>query len=74
MADTDPNSATSALGIEDLRITTGTVTVRWKGGRKARQFVEFSPAPGTGGAWTAVATNEPQTSVTNTFVHDAGTA
>jgi len=62
-ADTDPNLAGSVLKFTGIQAGNGQVTLNWKGGQAARQILKQASQPG--GPWTAVYTNNPPTTVTN---------
>lgn len=64
-ADTHPKLACSVLRFTRLGATNGTVTLHWTGGESARQIVRQASA--ATGPWTAIFTNVPPTSITNSL-------
>ncbi len=64
-AGTNPNLARSALRFTHISATNGAVTLRWTGGESARQVVQQANA--ATGTWTAILTNGPPTSITNSL-------
>ena len=72
VADTDPNDASSYLGLIGLCPSNGGVWVEWKGGQKAKQYLECCPdLTSTTEQWVAIYTNNPITPLTNSVL-DAG--
>jgi hypothetical protein len=69
-AGTDPANAASWLGIESVQASGAGMTVRWKGGTVATQYLEVSESL-IDGRWRVIFTNVPPTSVSTTFI-DAG--
>jgi len=64
-AGTNPNSAASVLKFTDIQSSDGNVTLKWTGGQSVRQVVQ--QASGLTGAWSAIFTNLPPTSITNSI-------
>jgi hypothetical protein len=67
-ADTDPTDPGSNLSFEPPEMTRDGLLLRWHGGVRSRQWLEACEsltAPTDG--WRALWTNEPSTSVTNSF-------
>ena len=64
-ADTDPNSAASVLKFINIEPSVTNVTLRWTGGQSVRQVVQ--QANDVAGTWTAIFTNLPPTSITNSL-------
>ncbi len=64
-ADTDPNSASSVLRFINIEPSVTNVTLRWTGGQSVRQVVQ--QANDVAGTWTAIFTNLPPTSITNSL-------
>jgi 1,4-alpha-glucan branching enzyme len=62
-ADTDPNSASSVLKFINIQTGNGQIILNWKGGQAARQILKQASQPG--GPWTAIYTNNPPTTITN---------
>ncbi len=69
-ADTDPNDATSYLGILNTVAIPNGLRITWQGGTEARQYLESRTSLTTSAnAWLAILTNEPSTPITNTYTH-----
>jgi hypothetical protein len=66
IADTDPNDVSSVLKLLSASRDGEQLTLIWQGGVNARQIVQTAATPA--GSWTAVYTNEPPTSVTNSLL------
>lgn len=73
IADTDATDPSSKLAIVGIALT-NSIQVTWKGGSQARQFLEIkSDLLSTAEQWSAIWTNEPDTPITNFFVHPSAT-
>lgn len=58
VSDTNPTNKESVLSLLDVRREGHSARIEWKGGRKARQYVEVCESPAsTGLFWRAVYTN-----------------
>ena len=68
LADLNPTNAASRLAITRLQVTGGNVNLTWIGGNNAWQYLECSPSLTTN-QWTAIFTNIPPTSITNSITH-----
>lgn len=64
-AGTNPNLAGSVLKFTNIQPTNGNLELTWTGGQSVRQVLQSANSPS--GSWTAVFTNVPPTSVTNTL-------
>jgi iron(II)-dependent oxidoreductase len=72
LAGTDPNDASSWLGIESVRATGAGMWVGWKGGMTATQYLEATETLSEGN-WRVLFTNVPPTATTTNFVDSAAT-
>lgn len=64
-AGTDPRSAASVLKFTDIQVDGQGIALRWTGGESARQVIQ--KATSLSGAWNAIYTNHPPTTVTNSI-------
>ena len=67
--DTSPTDPVSVLEITDIKFENGNVRIDWKGGREATQYLQVrADLLSTSEVWTAIYTNAPITSVTNSVL------
>ena len=71
IADLNPTNAASRLAITGLQVAGGNINLTWIGGNNAWQYLECSSSLASG-QWTAVFTNTPPTTITNTVIHTGG--
>ncbi|MBN1675929.1 MAG: hypothetical protein JXR37_33105 [Kiritimatiellae bacterium] len=73
-ADTDPASPDSVLSITNIEASAGTLTIGWRGGTWATQYLEYvSDLTSTTEPWRAVFTNVPPTPASFSVSGSAGT-
>lgn len=76
LADTDPTSSNSLLTIESLGVTTDSLSIGWRGGTGASQFLDAcAQLDAEGSNWYCIATNPPPTpAATNLLLPAVGDA
>jgi hypothetical protein len=75
VADLNPTNPASRLAIINITSITNDLRLIWTGGSNAWQFVEGNSNLTDTNGWSAIYTNPPPTSVTNTMLHNgAGNA
>jgi hypothetical protein len=67
IADTNPTNPNSYLRITSAQVNSNGVAIYWSGGTQARQYVQRAVILSGTNAWTNLRTNEPPTSVTDSY-------
>lgn len=69
VADTDPHDPESILSVINVATELGGIRLDWKGGRRARQYLECCPdLTSTTDQWTAILAVPPPTPLTNAII------